>query len=72
MPIARLISKATFTPEQMREMIYAYEGVLTSLNLTDRTDPICELVAKQIIACATGEFDRASLRDRTLSKLTKQ
>jgi hypothetical protein len=72
MPIARLLSDAAFTPEQTREMIYAYEGVLTSLNLSDRTDPICELVARQIIACATGEFDRASLYDCALSKLTDE
>jgi hypothetical protein len=69
MPIARLLAGSAFTPEQTRELIYAYERVLTSLNLSDRTDPFCELVARQVLECATGAFDRASVHDCALSKL---
>ena len=42
MPITRLLAKSTFDPEQLREIVYAYESVLASLNLTDRTDPLTD------------------------------
>jgi hypothetical protein len=53
-------------------MVYAFESVLSALHLADRTDPVCDLVARTIIECAEGDFDRASLQDCALSKLTKQ
>lgn len=72
MPITRLLSGRAFTPEQTREMVYAFEGVLAVLHLADRTDPVCDLVARTIIECADGDFDRTSLQDCALAKLTKQ
>lgn len=52
------------------EMVAAFESVLASLRLTDRTDPITELVAKKIIECAqTGEYDRTKLRDCALAAI---
>jgi hypothetical protein len=44
-PIARLLEGRAFTPEQTRELVAAYERLLGTLNLTDRTDPFCEQVA---------------------------
>jgi hypothetical protein len=71
MPIARLIAGRAFTPEQTRELIYAYERLLGTLNLTDRADPFCEHVAKTIIECATDDdFDRTKVYDRALLKIT--
>ena len=68
MPIKRLISSIAFGPEQIREIVSAYEDVLAELDLTDRTDPTAELVAKKILeSAATGEIDRQSLRQRTLA-----
>jgi hypothetical protein len=72
MPINRLLAGRAFTPEQTRELVDAFERVLTSLNLTDRSDPICDLVARTIIECADGDFDRASVYDAALARLTKQ
>ena len=70
MPISRLLKNAAFNDEQVRELVHAFESVLTALALTDRSDPITELVAKKIIECAQdGEFDRVKLRECALAAL---
>ena len=70
MPINRLLQGFAFTSEQVSELVHAYESVLESLNLTDRADPITELIAAKIIECArAGEFDRAKLRNCALAAL---
>jgi hypothetical protein len=70
MPIARLLTGRAFSDEQTRELIYAYERLLATLNLTDRTDPVCEHVARIVIECAADDFNRTSVYDLALSKLT--
>jgi hypothetical protein len=70
MPINRLLQNAAFSSEQVKELVYAYESVLQSLNLTDRSDPVTELVAGTIVECAkSGEFDRIKLRDCALAAI---
>ena len=70
MPIARLLQNQPFMPEDIRAITLAFEDTLSELGLVDRTDPITELVAKAIIACAqTGERDRIRLRDCALKSL---
>jgi hypothetical protein len=70
MPINRLLNKTTFDPEQMREIVYAYESVLASLNLTDRSDPATELVASQVLKCAgLGQIERNRLHNCALAAL---
>ena len=72
MPINRLLAKTAFGAEETREIIYAYESVLASLNLTDRTDPATEMVASQILKCAgEGAIDRHRLRDCALAAIRK-
>jgi hypothetical protein len=73
MPINRMLQHSTFNPDQVRELVHAYESVLVSLNLTDRTDPATELIARAILECATaGELDRAKLHDCALQALMKR
>jgi hypothetical protein len=70
MPIIGLLRSTAFNPEQVRELIEAYEGVLAELNLVDRTDPVTELIAKTIVDCAKeGEFDRRKLHDCALAAI---
>ena len=72
MPITRFLQTSTFNSEQIQELVAAYESALASLNLTDRTDPLTELIAKAIIECAKpGELDRAKLRDCALGTIMK-
>jgi len=62
------LAEIAFGPEQIEEIVSAFEGVLAELNLTDRNDPATELVARKILECAvTGEIDRHRLRERALA-----
>jgi hypothetical protein len=72
MPINRLLAKTAFDAEETREIIYAYESLLTFLNLTDRSDPATEMVASQILRCATeGVIDRHRLYACALAAIHK-
>ena len=58
MAIYRMIRESVFEPEAIERMTAAYEHALKVLQLTDRTDPITELVARKIIEIAeVGELD---------------
>jgi hypothetical protein len=50
MPIHRLLQQRVFEPELIALMTDAYERVLATLGLTDRSDPFTQLVAEKIIA----------------------
>ena len=73
MAIYRLIGESVFEPEAIERMTTAYEQALEVLQLTDRQDPITELVARKIIAFAeVGETDPDRLRQRALDALGKE
>ena len=56
MAIRRLIAAGSYEPEEIRAMVDAYDIALIVLRLTDKDDPITELLAKSIAAvAATGE-----------------
>ena len=70
MAIYRIIRGRVFEPEAVISMAKAYEDALVALGLTDRQDPITELVAKKIVEIAeTGERDPTRLRDRALEEI---
>jgi hypothetical protein len=46
MAIYRLIANGSFGPDEIEAMSDAYEGALIDLHLTNRDDPISELIAK--------------------------
>jgi hypothetical protein len=58
MPISRLLQNSKFKPAEREVLGLAYIRALSLLHLKDRSDPICEIVARKIIeigACATGD-----------------
>lgn len=58
MAIYRLLQKSAFGPEEIERMTTAYEDALRVLGLTDRADPLTEILAKKIVEIAqTGERD---------------
>jgi len=64
MPIHRLLQDSAFGPEATKAMGVAFEDALRELNLTDRADPLCEIVAMKIIEIGRrGECDPARIRD---------
>ena len=70
MAIYRIFRERGFEPEAVICMAKAYEGALVALQLSDRHDPLTEIVAKKIVEIAeTGERDHARIRDRALEEL---
>jgi len=70
MAIYRLIADGAFGPEEIKVMTAAYEGALLDLRLTDRDDPMTELIAKTIVTVtATGERDPVRIKERTIKAL---
>lgn len=59
MAIRRLAREAAFDQPDIDRMVAAYEGALRVLHLTDRTDPITEIVAAKVIEL----FSRSGVRD---------
>jgi hypothetical protein len=56
--IHRLLQHSAFNQDDIDRMVAAYESCLQTLGLVDRSDPVTELIAKQIIEIAqTGERD---------------
>ena len=52
MAIYRIFRERVFEPEAVICMARAYEGALVALRLTDRQDPITEIVARKIVEIA--------------------
>src|SRR4051794_39161470 len=61
--IYRMLDGLAFGPEDVKAMTTAYEAVLIVLGLTDRADPMTEVVARKIIAyCKADGCDPDALR----------
>ena len=54
MPFARLIGAGQLTPQQQHTLELAFNYALRTLDLVDRNDPICELVARKVIEIGTS------------------
>jgi hypothetical protein len=62
------LKEAAFDQEAITAMITAFEDTLRELKLTDRDDPIVEMVARIIIGCAReGNRDPVSMKECALS-----
>ena len=70
MAIYRLLQNSAFVPEDIGRLVAAYENCLRVLNLSDRSDPITELIAKKVIEVAqTGMRDPARIRQLALEEI---
>lgn len=70
MAIYRLIAAGSFGPEEIEVMTAAYETALVVLRLSDRDDPITELIAKSIVSVVgLGERNPAVAADRAINAL---
>lgn len=70
-PINRLLQKHAFGPDEIKVLTGVFEETLRELRLTDRADPIAEIVAKQIIELAQqGEHEPVRLRELTMRLLS--
>lgn len=67
--INRLLQDSAFEPEQIDRIAAAYIQVLHALRLTNRIDPLTEIVAERIFGIAqTGEVDTARITELTLKE----
>jgi len=70
MAIYRLISIGSFGPDEIKVMTAAYEAALSDLAVTNRDDPVTELIARAIVnITATGERDSTLTKERALNAL---
>jgi hypothetical protein len=70
MAIYGLLKESAFSPEDISRMTAAYEAALHLLRLTDRTDPVTEIVARKIIeVTGNGEHDPPRICARALKEL---
>jgi hypothetical protein len=70
MAIYKLIANGSFGPDEVEVMKAAYEAALVDVGVTDRDDPITELIGKSIVnVTATGERDPKIVMERALNAL---
>ena len=70
MAIYRLITNGSFGPDEIKVMTAAYEAALIDLVVTNRDDPITELIARAVVnVTATGERDPTLTKERALNAL---
>ena len=66
----RLFASAEFDEADIRRLSAAYEAALSLLRLTDRSDPVTELIAARLIKVyRSGEHDPPRLCARALREL---
>lgn len=70
MAIYGYLQNSGFDPEAIKIMTAAYEAVRERLGLTDRSDPLTQLVARKVIELAqTGVRDPEQLCDRVVEAI---
>ena len=70
MSIVRLLQEAAFAPERVQAITAAYEETCKLLLLTDREDPLLNLVAKKVFEIAqSGERDPDLISQRAVKEL---
>lgn len=73
MAVRRLLAKSPLGPEEIDTLVKAYEQTLRTLGLVDRSDPLTELIAKQIIKIGqSGISDPARISAQALEELGMQ
>ena len=66
----RLLQHPAFTPEDITAIAAAYEDCLRILELTNRSDPLIEIIAKAVFEIAqTGVRDPVQLRKLAIEQI---
>lgn len=66
----RFPNETSFEPETIDAMGQAYELLLHDLGLTDRNDPLTDIIAKEIVKVASrGARDAGEMRVKVLAAL---
>jgi hypothetical protein len=71
MPIVRLLQQSSFDPDAIEVIAGAFDIACSALGLSDRTDPLTEIIAKRIIEAAqSGERDPLKLSRLAIDSLS--
>ena len=71
-PIRPLLKNHAFGPDEIRVLTTAFEDTLRTLRLTNRADPVAEIIARKIIELAQqGERDPVQLREYVIDFLSR-
>jgi len=70
MAIYRLLQNSALEPEAIKRLTDAYEHSLRILNITDRSDPMTEIIAAKILMIGQmGEQDPKIISERAIKAL---
>jgi hypothetical protein len=70
MAIRRLIAASSYAPDEIRAMTEAFDIALIVLRLSDKDDPVTELLARTIAAIVTtGERMPGEIANRAIKEL---
>jgi hypothetical protein len=70
MAIYRFLQNVPLGPDEIANLVSAYERTLKKLGLVDRNDPVAELVAKKIIEIAQrGVRDPRQIAELAMKEL---
>ncbi|WP_050382845.1 hypothetical protein [Bradyrhizobium pachyrhizi] len=70
MPLARRFTGINLTPDQQHIIELAFSAALRKLDLVDRNDPLCDLVAKRMIDVHTrGVTNVLALSEITIREI---
>ena len=73
MPISRLLANIQLTSEQRHVMEIAFNHALRKLNLMDRSDPACAIVAERLLEVhQRGVTDAVALAEITIRETRPQ
>ncbi len=70
MPINRLLQGGAYTPDQIALLNRAFDLALRSLSLVDRSDRLCEIVARKVIEISKdGASDPYEIAEKAVTKI---
>lgn len=70
MPISRLLAATQLAPEQQRVLELAFNSALRKLDLVDRDDPVCAIIAKRMLEVhQRGVTDPVALIETTIREI---
>ncbi|MBR0758284.1 hypothetical protein JQ604_39405 [Bradyrhizobium jicamae] len=73
MPITRLLADITIPPEQQNALELAFRAALRKLELVDRDDSFCALVARKMLELhQRGVTDAVALSELTIREIGMQ
>jgi hypothetical protein len=69
MPINRLLKDSKLKPDEIKILNRAFEETLRALSLTDRNDPLTEMLARKIIEIGATESDPVKISEIAIKRL---